>query len=158
MRSPLAILLVVATAAAALACQPRRIPGTQIRDTPENREVYALVESWSAAMNQRDAAAVLALVAPDYLDDAGTPEPEDDLDRKLLEKTLAEDLARVQSSKLSVTLRRIDVQGNAAAVEIFYDSYYRVQTPAGAVPRRDSDLHRLRLRRIDGKWRIASGL
>lgn len=157
MTSTRAILLLAALAAAT-ACTPKRIPGTELRDTPENRELHSLVESWVDAMNRRDAGAILALVAPDYFDDAGTPEPEDDLDRARLEKALAEDLPRLQASKLAVTVRRIEIEGNAAAIEIFYDSYYRVQTPAGTIPRRDSDLQRLRLRRTEGRWLIVSGL
>lgn len=158
MKNPLATLLVAALAVSAVACQPKRIPGTELRDTPENREIYALVERWVSAMNERDGASLLALVAPDYFDDAGTPEPEDDLDRARLEKALAEDLARVQASRLSVTVRRIEVEGDTASVEIFYDSYYRVKTPTGVVPRRDSDLNRLRLQRVDGRWLITEGL
>jgi len=148
---PLALLV-------AAACAPRRIPGTEIRDTAENRAVYAAVEAYVHAMNQRDPAAVLALVAPDYFDDAGTPEPADDLDRAQLEKALTADLARVETAKLAVSFRKIEVQGDAAFAEIFYDSYYRVQTPAGPVPRRDTDVNRVRLKRVEGKWKIVAGL
>jgi ketosteroid isomerase-like protein len=149
--APLALLL-------AAACTPARIPGTDIADTRENRAVYAVVDEYVKAMNKRDADAVLALVAPDYFDDAGTPDPGDDLDRGRLEKVLKQDLGRVETEKLSVSLRRIEVQEAAAFAEIFYDNYYRVQTPAGPIPRRDSDVHRIRLKKIDGKWKIAAGL
>jgi len=148
---PLALLV-------AAACAPRRIPGTEIRDTAENRAVYASVEAYVRAMNQRDPAAVLAQVAPDYFDDAGTPEPTDDLDRAQLENALTADLARVETAKLAVSFRKIEVQGDTAFAEIFYDSYYRVQTPAGPVPRRDTDVSRIRLKRVEGKWKITAGL
>ena len=148
---PLALLV-------AAACSPRRIPGTEIRDTKENRAVYDVVDAYVRAINKRDPSAVLALVAPDYFDDAGTPEPGDDLDREQLEKALAQDLGRLETAKLAVTLRAIDVQQGAAFAEIFYDNYYRVQTPAGAVPRRDSDVHRIRLKKVDGHWKISAGL
>jgi ketosteroid isomerase-like protein len=149
--APLALLL-------AAACTPARIPGTDIADTRENRAVYGVVDEYVKAMNKRDADAVLALVAPDYFDDAGTPDPGDDLDRERLEKVLKQDLGRVETEKLSVSLRKIEVQDAAAFAEIFYDNYYRVQTPAGPIPRRDSDVHRIRLKKIDGKWKIAAGL
>lgn len=150
---PLAVLVL-----AAAACSPRRIPGTEIRDTQENRAIYSVVDAYVKGMNERDAAAVLAQVAPDYFDDAGTPEPDDDLDRERLEKALAADLARVESTKLAVSLRKIEVQEDAAFAEIFYDSYYRVMTPAGAVPRRDSDVHRIRLKKVGADWKIVAGL
>jgi len=120
--------------------------------------IYGVVQEWVKAMNERNAAGVLAQVAPDYFDDAGTPEPGDDLDRERLEKAIAADLARIEGSKLAVTLRRIEVQNETAFAEIFYDSYYRVQTTVGPVPRRDSDVHRMRFRKLDGKWKIAGGL
>jgi ketosteroid isomerase-like protein len=151
-------LLLVLAALAAAACAPKRIPGTDIEDTRENRAVYAVIDDYVKAMNQRDAVAVLTHVADDYFDDAGTPEPADDLDRGRLEKALAEDLARVEAAKLAVSLRKIEVVGDTAFAEIFYDSYYRVQTPGGAVPRRDSDVHRIRLKKVDGVWKIVAGL
>jgi ketosteroid isomerase-like protein len=143
---------------AAAACAPKRIPGTEIRDTAENRAVYAVVEEVVNAMNKRDAAAVLAQVAPDYFDDAGTPEPADDLDRERLEKSIAADFARVEAAKLAVSVRKIEVQEATAFAEVFYDSYYRVQTPAGPVPRRDSDVHRIRLKKVSGEWKVVAGL
>ncbi len=140
------------------ACTPRLLPGTQIEETRQTRPIYDVVKAYAEAMQKKDAAAVLALVAPDYFDDAGTPDPSDDLDRGRLEKALTEDFARVEGSKLAVTIRRIDVTGDTATAELYYDSYYRVQTPAGAVPRRDSDVYRLKLKKVDGAWKIAAGL
>ncbi len=152
------IALLPFAALAALACSPHRIPGTQVRDSPENRAVYDVVESYRQAMEKRDANAVLALVAPDYFDGAGTPEPEDDLDRARLQQTLPQDLAKAETVRLSFTIRKIEVQGDSAEAELFFDEYYRVQTPNGVVPRRDSDVHRMKLHKVDGAWRIASGL
>lgn len=142
----------------AIACTPARIPGTDIADTRENRAVFDVIDEYVRAMNKRDPAAVLALVSADYFDDAGTPDPGDDLDRERLEKALETDLKRVETEKLAVSLRKIEVQDGAAFAEIFYDNYYRVQTPAGAIPRRDSDVHRIRLKKVDGKWKITAGL
>lgn len=143
---------------ASLACSPRRIPGTEVRDSAENRAVYDVVQAYRQAMEKRDAAAVLALVAPDYRDTAGTADPSDDLDRARLEQTLPKDLARAEGLRVDFTVRRIDVQGDSAEVELFYDQYYRVKTAGGEVPRRDSDVHRMKLERIGGVWRIAGGL
>jgi ketosteroid isomerase-like protein len=153
MKTPFALLLALAAA-----CAPSLLPGTDVKDTKDTRAIYDVVQRWVTAMNARDVPAVLALVAPEYFDDAGTPDPSDDLDRGRLEKALADDFARVEASKLAVTIRRIDVEGANATAELYYDSYYRVQTPAGAIPRRDSDVYRLKLKQADGAWKIASGL
>ncbi len=149
---PLGLLLLAA------ACSPKLIPGTDVRDTKENRAVYDVIDEYVNAMNKRDPAAVLALVSPDYFDDAGTPEPGDDLDRAHLEKSIVQDLGRLETERLALTIRNIEVDGDKAFVEVFYDNYYRVQTPAGPIPRRDTDVHRIHLKKIDGKWKITAGL
>jgi ketosteroid isomerase-like protein len=152
------IALLAFAAVAALACSPHRIPGTEVRDSPENRAVYDVVQAYRQAMEKRDAAAVLALVAPDFFDTAGTPEPDDDLDRARLQQALPQDLAKADSVRLEFTIRKIGVLGDKAEAELFYDQYYRVQTPGGAIPRRDSDVHRMKLVKVEGAWKIQSGL
>ncbi len=156
MTRPLPLLLLLAVAGAA--CSPKLLPGTDIRDTKDTKAIFGVVQEYVRAMNARDAAAVLVQVSPDYFDDAGTPEPADDLDRERLEKALAEDLAKVDATKLALTLRKIEAQDDTAFAEVFYESYYRVQTPSGPVARRDSDVHRIRLKRIAGAWKISGGL
>jgi ketosteroid isomerase-like protein len=151
-------MLLAVAAVAAVGCSPRRIPGTEIKDTRDTRAIYDVVQSYRQALEKRDAAAVLALVAPNYFDTAGTPQPEDDMDRGRLEASLPQDLARAEGVKEEFTVRKIEVSGDDAFAELFFDSYYRVQTPTGPVPRKDSDVHRLRLHRMDGTWKIVSGL
>jgi ketosteroid isomerase-like protein len=151
-----AILALAALAAAG--CSARHIPGTQIEDTADSRAVYDVVQAYRRGMEKKDVAAVLALVAPDYFDTAGTSDPADDLDRARLEGSLAQDMARAEGVRLELTVRKIEVAGDAAEAELFYDSYYRVQTPGGAIPRRDSDIHRMKLKKVEGAWKIVAGL
>jgi ketosteroid isomerase-like protein len=155
---PVTQLALCAVIALAAACGTKRIPGTDIRDTADNRAVYDVVRGYHKALEARDAAGLLTLVSPDYFDSAGTPDPADDLDRARLEQTLAADLARLEGVRVDLTLRGIEVQGDTATAEIFYEGYYRVQTTSGAVPRRDADVHRLLLKKLDGQWKIAAGL
>ncbi|HEX9308969.1 MAG TPA: nuclear transport factor 2 family protein [Anaeromyxobacter sp.] len=150
--------LLVLAALAAVACSPRRIPGTEIRSTADSRAVYDVVQAYRQAMEKKDAAAVLALVAPNYYDTAGTPDPSDDLDRARLETSLPQTLASAESVKLDFTIRKIDVEGDDAQAEVFYDAFYRVTTPAVTVPRRDSDVHRIRFHKVQGAWKIVAGL
>jgi len=42
--------------------------------------------------------------------------------------------------------------------EVFYEGWYRVKTPGGAVPRRDTDLQRMKLRKLNDAWKFVSGL
>lgn len=148
----------LALAAALAACAPKHIPGTEIPNTADTRAVYDVVQKYREALEKRDVPGILALVAPRYYDTAGTPDPSDDLDRARLEASLAQDLPKAESVKLDFTIRRIDVKGDDAEAEIFFDTYYRVKTPTVTVPRRDSDVQRLRLKRLDGQWKFVSGL
>jgi len=151
-------VLVALALAPLAACAPRLLPGTSIQDTSETRPVYEVIRAYGDAMQKKDTAAVLALVAPDYFDSAGTPGPEDDMDRAALERSMATDLAKVDSFKLDLGVKKIEVRGAEAFAEIFYDGYFRVVTAGGAVPKRESDLHRMQFRKVGKDWKIASGL
>ena len=119
MTNRLALLLVLVAAAA---CTQHVLPGTNIQDTPEKRAIYSAIDAYVKAVNARDAGAVLAHVAPDYFDDAGTPEPNDDLDRAGLEKALAETFSPLDAEKLAVAIRRIEVSEDGTAfAEVFFD-------------------------------------
>ena len=148
----------VLAALALAACTPSLIPGTPVSDTADNRAVYQVVRAYATALQAKDAPAVLALVASDYFDGAGTPTPEDDLDRAGLEKALPADLARVDSMKVDVTVKKIEVTGETAVADLYYDAYFRVVTANGPVAKRDNDLHQMRLKRDGKTWKIVSGL
>jgi hypothetical protein len=152
------IALLSALAVLAAACAPRMIPGTEIKSTPDSRAVYDVVMKYREALEKRDVPGILALVAPTYYDTAGTPDPADDLDRPRLEASLDQELAKAESVKANFTMRRIEVNGDDAVAEIFFDTFYRVKTPNTTVPHRDSDVQRLNLKKIDGQWKFVSGL
>ncbi|HEX9244379.1 MAG TPA: DUF4440 domain-containing protein [Anaeromyxobacter sp.] len=149
---------VLALLALAAGCKPSLLPGTDVPESRDTRAVYDVMQAYRAALEKRDPKAVLALVAPTYFDTAGTPEPGDDLDRAGLEASLEKDLPRTEGQRVELTIRKIEVNGDDAVVEIFYDSFYRVKAGTALVPRRDSDLERVRLKRIEGAWKFMSGL
>lgn len=155
---PLAVLAALALGTAG--CAGARLPGTEIQSTPETRAVSASLEAYRSALEKRDATAILALAAPDYFDNSGTPEPGDDVDRPRLEKQLPHDMTALESMKVNMTLRRIDVDEKAgtAEAEVFFEQFYRVQTPNGLVARRDADVQRFHLKRAGERWLFASGL
>lgn len=140
------------------ACAAHRIPGTDVEDTSENREVFSVVQAYAEALQRKDAAGLLALAAPDYFDNGGTADPADDMDFARLEQTLPADLGRLESVRVEVQVRRLVVEDDDAVAELWTDGWYRIQTPQGVVPRRDQDLHRMRLVRREGAWRIVSGM
>jgi len=159
--TPASVTLLAAVVAGVGGCAGARLPGTEIQSTPETRAISTALEAYRSALERRDAATILALAAPDYFDNAGTPDPNDDLDRAGLERQLPRDLTALDSLKVLMTLRRIDVNDKAgtAEAEVFFEQFYRVQTPNGLVARRDADVQRFHLRRVgEQRWLFASGL
>jgi ketosteroid isomerase-like protein len=151
--------LALAVLAAAAACTPPRIPGTEIPDNPDTRQIIAVIEAYSAALQKKDAQAILTLVSPRYFDDAGTRDPADDLDRAALDQTLPKDLEALGNVRIEVVVRNLTVEKDTAVAELFSDAWYTVETKErGAIPRRESDIHRMRLARENGVWKIVSGL
>jgi hypothetical protein len=150
--SPLLLALALA------ACSTPRIRGTEIQDTPDTRAIVATIDSYRQAAERRDAEGVLALVSPTYFDDAGTPDPADDMDYAQLREMLPGHYRQLSSIKLGIGVREIVVEGDRATANVFYDGHYRVTTAAGEAPKVTSDVAQMRFVR-DGKgWKITAGL
>ncbi|HET6439420.1 MAG TPA: hypothetical protein VFG59_15235 [Anaeromyxobacter sp.] len=143
--------------ALALACAPRLLPGTDIRDTADTRGIASVLEAYREAMEKREPQAVMQLVAPDYFDNSGTDAPGDDVDRAGLEARL-KDLTKLTSLRLQLALRALEIKDGTARAEVFFDQYYRVATPNGDVARHDADVHRMALKKVGGAWKFTSGL
>lgn len=148
----------LALAALALAACARNIPDTDIRDTADNRAVIEVVDQYRKAFERRDPAAVLALVSRSYSDDFRSSDPVEPVDFEQLKKALPDAFQRLAGAKLEIGVRKIELKGDVASVDLFFDARYRITTPRGEVAKRDSDVHRMTLRREDHGWRIASGL
>ena len=154
----LPLLALLSLSALAAACAPNRIPGTEVPDSKENRAVYEVIRQYAEALRRKDAGAILNLVSPDYYDGSGTPDPGDDVTRETLERSLASDLSKVEAVMLEMGVKKIDVVGDEARAEVFYDAAYRVTTPAGPIAKRPSDLSEMRFRKVKGTWKISAGL
>ncbi len=152
MRRPLVAL------ALALAACARNIPNTEIRDTPDSRAILDVIEKYRTGLERRDAASVLALVSKSYFDDAGTPDPADDMDYAQLQKAIVGDYPRLPAVRMELGVKQIEVDGDKAAAFLFYDGHFRVATPRGEVPKQTSDQSRMTFRKEGGTWKITSGL
>lgn len=153
-------LLAALALAALTACMPSLIPGTQVEDTIPNRAIYGVLRSYAEALQRKDAKAVLELASDDYFDTGGTPSPDDDLDRAGLEKALTSDFKSVDSLRVEIGVKRIDVtpDGDRASAQLFYDGSFRVLTPTGPVAKRSSDLQIMQFRRVGAGWKITAGM
>jgi hypothetical protein len=149
---------IAALALALAACGSRHIPGTDIRDTRDTREIVATIDQYRQAVERRDADTVLALVSSRYFDDAGTADPADDLDYGRLQRVLPEHFRQINSVRLGIGVRAVDVQEDRATANVFYDGYYRVATATGEAAKVANDVAQMRFVREKGRWLIAAGL
>ena len=92
----LALLFFLAGVALA-GCGPHHIPGTDLEDTGDTRAIIDTITRYNAALEARDANAILALVDPEFRDNAGTLTPEDDIDIQRLRTVLPQRLAKLQN-------------------------------------------------------------
>lgn len=158
MRPALRPIACLAAVLAAAGCSPKRMPGTNIEDTPDTRAIVGTIDAYRQAAERRDPDAVLALVSRKYFDDAGTPDPADDVDYDQLRRRLVADYAKLVTVRLEINVNRIDVNDGRAAAYVFYDERYRIRTTAGEVPKQASDVQRMQFVREDGAWKFVSGL
>ena len=148
-------LLVLALLASA--CSHNTIPGTSIPDNPETRAVIDVFGRYKAAMEDRDASALLALTSPAYYDTTRLNRP---MDFAALQKELPQDMAKLSGVKLELTVRDLKLEGDKAHIDYFQVLRYSVKLPDGGEKWEpaQSDDARMKFARVAGQWKIASGL
>src|SRR6266852_2754249 len=144
--------------AALAACTHRVIPGTQIPDEPENRAVLQVLVNYKQAMEARDADALLSLAAPGYFDKGDPNRPADPRDLAGLRKSVPKDFNGVRALKIDIDLRNLKIDGDRAQVDYFAVMRYAVALPTGEKWFTESDDQRMKFVKIDGDWKISSGM
>ena len=158
MRNPLFWSFGVALAFSA-ACTPSMVPGTQIPDTRENRDLLKQVELYRQAVERKDAPAVLDMVSESYYDTRGHPDdPSFHWDYNRLKTELAQRLTLVKDLRLEIIPRRIEIKKDHAQVVYLFTQDFIAQLPTGEVAKHESDLNRMEFQRINKKWLITRGL
>ena len=146
--------LLPAVLLAVLACGPHRIPGTDLEDTGDTRAIIDVITHYNAALEARDANRILALVDPDFRDNAGTLTPEDDIDVQKLRTVLPQRLAKLQDVAVRMEIKTIDVKGERASVVYTWVSQFKL----GGKQLSESDIKRMELKREADGWKILSGI
>jgi hypothetical protein len=150
---------VLALLCAPAACAHHLIPGTQVVETPQTREIYDLIVHLRDCLQRRDAAGLLAMVSKTYFEDNGTPDPKDDYGYLELQDRLAKDsLDTAKELLVSFQIFDITIQGNVAQADMRYSSRARLELPSGRLWDTNRDFDRIEFVREDGAWRITSGL
>jgi hypothetical protein len=142
------------------ACAHEKIPNTDVKDTPEAREVIAFVEQYRAAVVKRDVPKLLSMASPDYFDDMGTPQGDDDVDLEgLKERLLATFGPDLLSVHYDIRYRDVVFLPTKVLVDFTYIGRFRINTHEGARwERRLADNRMVLVKTDDGKYQIASGM
>lgn len=153
------VRLLLASAVLLLAaCTPRNIPGTQIPDTEDSRAILKVMEHYRVALEARDAKAIQQLTSKSFRDNAGTEAPEDDLTYDNLPQALPALFSRLESPRVDLDIRQVDVRKNGVATVIYYwNASWRVPGLLDR-PQRESELEQMILQKEDNQWRIVSGI
>lgn len=156
MRKALALLFALT---APMACAPKLIPGTEIRDTDENRQILEVMGAYKNALENRNADGIMKLVSPAFFDDGGTPEGGDDFDYQGLRAKLTTWVEKTQAVRASLQVKRIDVVGAMATVRYYFDVNFQIRGPDGApIWKRETDTKEMKLRLENGRWMIIRGI
>ncbi|QRO00512.1 nuclear transport factor 2 family protein [Archangium violaceum] len=141
-----------------VACGPRNIPGTQIPDTSDSRAILDVMERYRSAIEARDAKAIQQLVSKSFRDNGGTEDPQDDLTYANLPQALPALFAQLESARVDLDIRSVNVRNDGAATVIYY---WNVSWRASGLiekSQRDSELEQMVFQKEDGQWRIVSGI
>lgn len=140
-------------------CAAKRIPGTELEDNDDNRAVLKVMDEYRRAVERRDAEKVLALLAPAFKDDGGTPSPEDDLDFATLKERLPQSLARLDDVRLDISVRRIAINkaDDTAKAVYTYNTSFRMPG-LSSKPVNESEIKEMHFVRVSEQWRIVSGI
>lgn len=150
----IATALLVALAA----CSHAQIAGTNIDDTPTNRAIIEVFTSYRRALEARDPTAILSLAAPTYADPGDPGRGLGPTDYASLQKKLQTDFDKVTGIKLEATVKELAVDGEQAHLDYFQVLRYAVATPSGEKWKSESDDARMKFVKVNGEWKISSGL
>ncbi|PRQ02898.1 hypothetical protein ENSA5_19880 [Enhygromyxa salina] len=101
------------------------IPGTEIPDTQDNRQIIAVLERYRTSFVSRDAAAVLSTAHPTYYDHAGTDDPSDDTTYTELGQLLRRRLSQLDSIRFTIDYLDVHATGDRAVVRVWIDASFR---------------------------------
>lgn len=162
MRVALLAFVVVFAALASGGCKPELIPGTTVEDTEENRKVLEFLTRYQAAMQARDADAVVKLCAADYYETNGNADPLDDYNIDGLRTKLTEHFARTKELTLDVYVQKVERAEDATiAVAYRYNTRALVAFPSSPKWLTATEVNKIKLRPVEGDeagFRILSGL
>ncbi len=155
----LSSLLTIILLFGATACHKKYIEGTKIRDTEDNRQILELLETYRAALEEKDADKLVALCSEHYYEDMGNSENSDDFTLKELKaQVIPKIFEHTDELYLSITVDALELKKDRGFVDFRYDYRAHLNFPAGGKWLNDTELNRFELVKEDGRWLVLSGL
>jgi hypothetical protein len=126
-----------------------------VADNAGNRAVIAFCERYRKAVENKDVNGLLSMASQSYHDDAGTPDPSDDVRHPDLAQFLQQTLQGAGPIRYEMRYRKIETSGRNIRVTVLFAASYRV--PSGEERRTVSD-NVLELERVEDGFAILSGM
>ena len=155
------LLLLTSAAALAIGCggSQATIPGTQVPDRQDNREIIKLIENYRLAVERTDAPALVLMAHKDYWEDSGTPSGEDDYGYAGLREVLSTRFKQAESVRYSLRYMDVKRHENRAWVDVLVHASFEVEDARGQLVRRDvRDQNQLVLEWDGESWKFLSGM
>jgi hypothetical protein len=158
MKSPFTLAALLLSALVPACAALPQIPGTTVVDSKQNREILEVCERYRHALEDRDGATLLSMAHPNYYEDSGTPNGDDDYGYEGLRQVIATRLAQVRSIRYNIEYRNVEVKGRHAQVAIRYDASFQIATDMGDRWERKQNDKRLDLEFDGHRWLFLSGM
>ena len=163
----LVLAVLLAAPLAVTACKNvQTIPGTEIPDTADNREILQVLERFRGGFVRQDPAVILATAHPTYYDESGTDDPSDDIVFEELGQTLQRRIAQIESVRFTIEYLDIFIRRDRATVHVWIDASFRMKPVLGddglprfsprVVPKQD--FAKFELIREGDSWLLTKGI
>jgi hypothetical protein len=103
------------------------IPGTEIPDTADNREILQVLERFRGGFVRQDPAVILSTAHPTYYDESGTDDPSDDIVFEELGQTLGRRIAQIESVRFTIEYLDVFIRRDRATVHVWIDASFRMK-------------------------------
>lgn len=150
----------MALALMVVSCGPGTIQGTGVVDTPENREIVDLVETYRQAVENRDIQMLSDVVSRRYFENGSTTAvTRDDYGfEELLRSVFPVLRDNVQKVTYKVSVTRVSVTGNEASAYVDWELTFQYVEGGLEGWATAKDRNRIDFVREEGRWKIIGGL
>lgn len=139
-------------------CSKSYIPNTDVPETKENRKLIAFCERYRKAVARQDIAVILEMISPDYYEDGGNVDAEDDLDYAGVKEYLEDRFQDARSIRYEIRYRRVTQENGRVFIDYTFTSSWRIPIGAGEEWQRKVDDNRLELVPAGDSYLIVAGL